>query len=120
METGGMDLWDNIIQYKYPPVGKKPDWDVAVKAIKHMVKYNKKDVDLVIDLYNELKPHIDTPNRMLYEGNYDGCPACGSKAYRKHGYAYTKAGRYQRYACLNEACGKKFQDTHRVSGAIVK
>ena len=119
LETGGMDLWDNIIQMKYPPVGKQADMDLARKSVKHMVKYNKKDVDLLIDVYERIKPYIDLPNQFLYGDSAPfGCPHCGSMDRQKRGYSYTTVSRYQRYQC--KSCGKWYSDTKRDKGAVFK
>jgi len=120
IDTGGMELWDNIVQLKYPPVGEKPNKILAENSIRFMVKYNIQDVDLLIAIFERIKPYIDVPNRMLYEGQYDGCPACRSSVYKKQGMAYTSLGVYQRYKCLNKECGKRFQDTKRIHGSHVR
>lgn len=72
------------------------------KAWERMKRYNKQDVNLLIDLYEKLLPWIPNhPNLNLYDGA--GCPKCGSKNLQRRGFATTTVGRFQRYQCLK--CG---------------
>lgn len=82
-------LWDDV-QYKKCP-----------KALKKMVKYCKKDVLLLEEVFNELRPYCSPRvNRALLSGNskYD-CPTCGSNHNQKYGLRTTKARTYQRMRC---------------------
>jgi DNA polymerase elongation subunit (family B) len=72
------------------------------KAWARMGRYNRQDVDLLIELYNYLLPWVDVPNRNLYDA-YDGCPRCGSDHVQRRGFRYTKISKYARYQCLD--CG---------------
>lgn len=81
-------------------------------ALKDMYKYNKRDVTLLEDVYQTLKPHID----IGYNANLNkliglGCPSCGGSNAHKHSWYVTKAGRYQRYRCQD--CGKVFHSGKR-------
>lgn len=99
IETGGMQLWRDIVQWKYPEVGMTADYDKAVNAIKKMCRYNKHDVALLEPLYDKLRPYIKNhPNAMIYD-HVIGCKHCGSKNYIKKGYRPTNTGRHQRYKC---------------------
>lgn len=75
-------------------------------ARREMEAYNIEDVVLLRDLYTKLLPWIPGhPNTGLYEdseGPY--CIACGGRAIEKRGYAYTQAGKFQRYLCQD--CGR--------------
>lgn len=81
------------------------------EAWKTMEEYNKNDVILLEQVYDRLLPWIHNhPNRGLY--NLDTalvCPHCGSKSYRRRGYAYTSACKYQRYQCKD--CSTWFRGT---------
>lgn len=99
LETGGYQLWNDIVQAKYPEVGKLPDFDKAVDAVKHMVKYNKNDVKLLIDVFEKLKPYIKTPNWALYNGEKIACTKCGSLDFRTHGWRYNQTTKKRRFYC---------------------
>lgn len=74
------------------------------KAWREMKKYQLQDVNLLVDLYEKLKPWITShPNVGLYS-KQDGCVVCGSTRLQSRGYSMTNAGRYQRYQCQD--CGK--------------
>lgn len=73
------------------------------KAWARMEKYNKQDVNLLVELYEYLLPWIDTiPNHNLFDA-YDGCPRCGSDHVQRRGYRYTKISKFARYQCMD--CG---------------
>lgn len=76
------------------------------KAWAMMRKYQIQDVDLLVDLYEILKPWMGTqhPNTALYDGKPDGCIVCGSSELTIRGRSYTSAGSYARYVC--KTCGK--------------
>lgn len=71
------------------------------KAIKTMVAYNRRDVELLEHVYRKLEPYIATPNRHLYGD--DGCPACGSLRMQQRGSRVTRAQVFKRFQCQN--CG---------------
>lgn len=74
------------------------------KAWSEMKKYQIQDVDLLVDLYEKLKPWIPShPNKQLY-GKQDGCVVCGSTHLQSRGYQMTATGKYPRYQCQD--CGK--------------
>lgn len=83
------------------------------KAQKKMEKYNRKDVDLLDELYNRLLPWIPSlPNRNLWDGK--GCVACGSEFVQKDGKYHTSMSVYDRYLCL--VCGKWMRGVSRTGG----
>lgn len=74
------------------------------KAWREMKKYQIQDVDLLVDLYEILRPWIPNhPNMGIY-GKADGCLACGSTRLQSRGYAVSASGKYARYHC--QECGK--------------
>lgn len=94
LKHSGHELWINCM-------AKKED------AWQEMEDYNKQDVLLLEKVYEELKPWIKGHvNHGVYE---DGlcCTNCGSINYKRSGYAYTQATRYQRYVCKD--CGTWFK-----------
>lgn len=105
MDTGGMELWDNIIQSKYPPVGKGPDKDLTIRSIKYAEKYCRQDVNLLIKVYKRIKQHIQLPNFALYLGKI-GCNHCGGQHYKFYQWRYNSVTKKARYWCLS--CDKPF------------
>lgn len=70
------------------------------EAWKLMEEYNRNDVVLLEQVYHKLKPWITNhANHGLYNDNNLVCPNCGGNHYHKRGFAYTHAGKYQRYQC---------------------
>jgi DNA polymerase elongation subunit (family B) len=85
------------------------------KAVKEMVKYNKHDVDPLLEsVYYKMKPYINHPHMGAF--NKDGgciasCPNCASKDLQKRGTALTRAGLFkQRYQC--KECGAYSQENN--------
>jgi transposase-like protein len=74
-----------------------------------MKEYQIQDVNLLIDLYEKLKPWIKNhPNHNMFsEGAV--CPNCSSTHLQKRGTAVSAAGAYQRYQCRD--CGTWSQGT---------
>ena len=91
-EHYGFELWIDCMK------GEKKAWKI-------MEKYNKKDVTLLEDLYEEFLPWIKNhPNHALYTDEVAHiCPNCGGKRVKKNGTETTKVMRYQRYKCQD--CG---------------
>lgn len=74
------------------------------KAWKLMEKYQRQDVNLLVDLYDRLLPWIPNhPNVALYNAEESGCPKCGGKNLQRRGYALTGTRKYQRFQCTD--CG---------------
>ena len=76
------------------------------KAWKKMKEYQLQDVNLLIDLYEKLRPWIDNhPNMGVFkQDGLEACVACGSERIRISGTRITAAGKYRRYQCKD--CGK--------------
>lgn len=82
----GFQLWLDCM------AGKDSAW-------KLMKKYQIQDVELLVDLYEKLKPWIDAhPNRGVYE-DVTTCYVCGNDDLRPRGFSFTNAGKYQRFVC---------------------
>ena len=91
----GHELWIGCMN------GSEEDWAI-------MKEYNINDVLLLEGVYNKLKPWIKNhANHGLYTDTNLVCPNCGGNHYHKRGFAFTHAGKYQRYHCTG--CGNWFR-----------
>jgi hypothetical protein len=73
-----------------------------------MEEYNVQDVILLEAVYNVVKPWIKNhANHGLYTEGGLVCPNCGGNHYTKRGFAFTHAGKYQRFQC--KGCGNWFR-----------
>lgn len=78
-----------------------------------MRSYNIKDVVLLEDLYNVLRPWIKThPSFAAFSGEHQ-CPRCSSTNLQARGFAFLTTGQYQRYRCND--CGGWSRSTKRQS-----
>lgn len=83
------------------------DWIRALagqrKAMKMVIDHCRKDVDVLVEAYERLKPLIvDHPNHRLYDESA-GCPTCGSHKVQYRGYHRTRTRQYRRVHCQD--CG---------------
>jgi hypothetical protein len=79
--------------------GDKKAWAV-------MRKYNEKDIELLEEVYLELRPWMTNhPNLNVYDEVAGACPSCQSKKIEKRGFSVTILGKKQRYHCLSPKCG---------------
>lgn len=96
LEHEGMSLWVKCL-------------DGDLSAWGRMLDYNKQDVYLLEDVYNRMLPYmIGHPNRSHGTVN-DGepvCRLCGGTDMQRRGFDYTNLGKYQRYQCQKDGCGK--------------
>jgi hypothetical protein len=90
MDTGGFELWRGCMS------GDQRSWD-------KMVRYNKRDVRLLEDVYLELRPWTKThPNMGVYIDDENRvCPKCGCSDVVWRGYNYTQVGAYRKFKCLS-------------------
>lgn len=76
-------------------------------AQRRMMRYNKRDVVVLEEIYNKMLPWIKNhPNVNLFtEQPTDDlqCPKCGSDSVQRRGYYYGSVYRYQRFQCND--CG---------------
>ena len=90
------------------------DGDAA--AWKRMERYNRRDVQLLEDLYHSLQPWVlNHPARTLFtEGA--GCPTCGAalESVERAGRYNTKTRTYRQYRCVE--CGSYFRSTRSERG----
>ena len=89
------------------------------KAWSEMKEYQIQDVNLLIDLYEKLKPWIKNhPNAALHEGVADGCVNCASTNLQSRGVANTTTATYRRYQCMD--CGKWMRGAKSVSESTTR
>jgi uncharacterized protein YprB with RNaseH-like and TPR domain len=77
------------------------------KAWKKMIQYNKKDVLLLEDVYNKMRPYMEThPHLGLLQDFKGSCPKCAHKDCQKYGYRPNPQGLAQRWMC--KGCSSYF------------
>lgn len=86
----GFELWRECM------AGNKAAWA-------EMRKYNMYDVLALEELYEVLRPWDNSVNFALYTEDNEPLCGCGSSEFIRKGWAYTTAGKYQRYKCSE--CG---------------
>jgi hypothetical protein len=97
VKHSGFQLWLDCM------AGKGAAW-------KEMKTYQIQDVNLLVDLYEILKPWIKNgPHYALHNLDASGCRNCGSQQLQRRGFAKTASSVYQRYQC--QACGSWQRDT---------
>ena len=91
----GFDLWMECLN-------RNPEaWD-------EMEEYNKYDVLSLEELFEKLIPWDTGIHFTMYNEEEDKC-SCGSTKFKKAGYYYTNAAKYQKYSCTN--CGAEYRDS---------
>lgn len=85
------DLWKGCM------AGDEASW-------RKMLRYQRQDVNLLVLLFDKLKPWIKFPHPVTDELN--ACRNCGNTQLQNRGLARTLNGTYQRYQCVGEkGCG---------------
>jgi DNA-directed RNA polymerase subunit RPC12/RpoP len=85
------------------------------KAWKLMKEYQIQDVNLLLDLYDILKPWIrNHPNMGLKNGDPLVCRNCSSDNIIKYGTRYANNAKYQRYRCQD--CGTSLRGELQMTG----
>jgi len=78
------------------------------EAWEEMEQYNKNDVQILEGVYYKLRPWIKGhANHSVFSGTLV-CPTCGGSHYKRDGYYYSNAGKYQRFQCKD--CGTPFRN----------
>lgn len=73
------------------------------KSMDYIVEHCRRDVLVLEEVYERLKPLIlDHPNKGLIDGR-GGCGICGKDTLQKRGTHITRTRKYQRYQCTS--CG---------------
>lgn len=87
------------------------------EAWEQMRVYNVRDVILLEQLYEKLRPWVRShPSAAALLGT-DVCPACGGSHLQARGYTTLQTGRYQRLQCQD--CGKWSRSTERINKVSV-
>lgn len=77
------------------------------EAWRLMREYNARDIDLLEEIYNRLKPWASNhPNLSHLSRVADSCPVCQSTKTMAKGWAYSNSGKRQRRKCND--CGHRF------------
>ncbi len=95
METGGFDLWKDVMN------GDK-------KALKKMVQYCERDVEILQKVHDKIAPHVPhTGHEGVMQGSEKWtCPHCGSKEVKQHRHRTTASG-VEKYQMKCSGC-KRF------------
>jgi hypothetical protein len=106
VKHSGFDLWVDCM------AGKKKAWV-------EMKEYQIQDVNLLVDLYEKLKPWIKNgPNVALHDGIDGGCRNCGSVNLQRRGIAKTNTSTYQRFQCQD--CGSWNRGTAKLTSTTMR
>lgn len=79
-----------------------------LKAWQELETYNKFDVLATEELYNMIKSWDNTINFNVYHDDFHNACNCGSTDFKRNGFFYSNAGKYQRHKCLK--CGRESRD----------
>lgn len=93
-----------------------PDGPEKDAAWAKMKRYQRQDVDLLVDLYDRLLPWIPAnmhPNAALY-GDPEVCYYCGGDRIQSRGVYRTSSGHYPRFQCQNPGCKKWLKGLTRI------
>lgn len=106
VKHSGFELWIDCM------AGKDKAW-------KEMKEYQIQDVNLLVDLYEKLRPWITNhPNVPLHNLKEGGCTACGSINLQRRGYQKTNTAVFQRIQCQD--CGKWMRSSKREAGSELR
>ena len=90
LDTGGFQLWKNCLAGD-------------IKAWGKMVKYCKRDIQLLEKVYLALRPFISQHPNINLEIDRPACPKCGSDQVAFRGYVFTSVSKFRRFRC--SCCG---------------
>lgn len=100
----GFDLWTACM------AGDELAW-------KRMERYNRRDVVLLEQLYEALRPWLPNhPNAALIDGEHHACPRCKSTNLHRRGWHYTKVSAFQQWQCND--CGSYSRSSRRTRGTM--
>lgn len=110
-EHEGFGLWQKCLD---------PDHSDHDDALLRMESYNKRDVELLSELYEVLLPWLPNhPNRHLYQDGL-GCPTCGADVEYLYDadYYYTKLSKFKQVRC--SMCNSYFRNSKREAGVKIQ
>ena len=91
IDTGGMDLWKKVVL------------DKSKSALAHMVKYCKRDVQMLENIFHKLNPYV--PAKSNFTQRASNCPECGSNDIIVNKHRISAAGiKKTTFQCTK--CGK--------------
>ena len=107
---------------KFLGIQEKLDTDLALwiscddgdrKSLSYMREYNENDVDMLEQIYLEIRAWIPNHPNMRVYGNLSGaCPVCLSSDYREIGLYTSSTNRYKEYRC--NSCGSIWHDSKKI------
>lgn len=88
------------------------------KSWREMKKYQIQDVQLLVELYDKLKPWMKWhPDKNIIDNTDNGCTVCGG-ALRENGEYHTNSGAYKKWTC--RSCGKYHRSVKRSRTSSVR
>lgn len=85
-------------------------------SMNYIVDHNRRDVLVLEEAYNKLRPLIiDHPNKGLLDGR-GGCTVCGSTKLHRRGWHVTRTRKYPRYQCQD--CGSWSKGTKPIKSDL--
>jgi DNA polymerase elongation subunit (family B) len=120
LNSNRLDYVSKFLGYDGKSVMSFSDWINVMNgsrdALTKMVKYCKKDVIELDLIFQQTRPYIKDGNiHQAVKSDRGACPSCGSlNAVNKHGFYYTKIGKFQKYRC--QECFHNWRDGRQVKG----
>ncbi len=102
-EFPGMELWIECLK------GNQAAW-------REMEKYNKRDIAVLELIYDRLVAWDSSVNYNVYHDREDFVCQCGHPAFKREGFHYTDAGKFQRYRC--KQCGTLYRSAKNLLDTI--
>ena len=99
-EMSGFTMWRECLN-------KNP------RAFEIMEEYNKYDVLSLEELFQVFLPWENANLFSLYNHEIEPTCTCGSQEFKKAGFHYTTASKFQKYRCKN--CGAEYRDTKNLN-----
>lgn len=99
LEHGGFKLWREVVLHK------------SRTAMATMVEYCERDVELLEQVFNVMKPYLDIKHNyaVMTGGGRFACPECGNTKVKVHKTRYLPSGVVKRgMLCKSKACGRHF------------
>ncbi len=87
------------------------------KALKHMARHNRQDIDILEFVYEKLMPFVKNYQINMSLMIREECcvnPSCGSMNIIYRGYRYTRTNVYRRFQC--KKCGSWGQERQAIKG----
>lgn len=106
LKHAGFEMWIGCMN------GDEASWD-------RMEEYNVEDVAITERVYYKILPWIrNHPSVGLHNDVAHVCPNCGGVHLQRRGFAFTAAGKYQRFQCND--CGSWSRDKKNVAAKEIQ